>query len=184
MCLTSNLCLNNILVYKRKTILISYAYMSLATCNLANWLPFGVLTTNACNLRDSSNTNIDQSLFLIRNEKNTVSVRQSQAFETSFYYPSVKFSTVCFCQLSWLSGPPPPLASFWCSFEWLAAMGRAPCCDKSRVKKGPWSPEEDTTLKNYLHKHGSGGNWIVLPTKAGKTHTLFLTDHQLFRSQQ
>ncbi|XP_068344187.1 transcription factor MYB36-like [Pyrus communis] len=46
-------------------------------------------------------------------------------------------------------------------------MGRAPCCDKSRVKKGPWSPEEDTTLKNYLHKHGSGGNWIALPTKAG-----------------
>ncbi|KAM1201710.1 hypothetical protein ACFX2J_017765 [Malus domestica] len=46
-------------------------------------------------------------------------------------------------------------------------MGRAPCCDKSRVKKGPWSPEEDTTLKNYLHKHGTGGNWIALPTKAG-----------------
>ncbi|CAN6680907.1 unnamed protein product [Malus baccata var. baccata] len=45
-------------------------------------------------------------------------------------------------------------------------MGRAPCCDKSRVKKGPWSPEEDTTLKNYLHKHGTGGNWIALPTKA------------------
>ncbi|RXH74679.1 hypothetical protein DVH24_029400 [Malus domestica] len=45
-------------------------------------------------------------------------------------------------------------------------MGRAPCCDKSRVKKGPWSPEEDTTLKNYIHKHGTGGNWIALPTKA------------------
>ncbi|CAB4318692.1 unnamed protein product [Prunus armeniaca] len=46
-------------------------------------------------------------------------------------------------------------------------MGRAPCCDKSKVKRGPWSPEEDTTLKNYLHNHGTGGNWISLPTKAG-----------------
>ncbi|KAK9947882.1 hypothetical protein M0R45_003480 [Rubus argutus] len=46
-------------------------------------------------------------------------------------------------------------------------MGRAPCCDKSIVKRGPWSPEEDTTLKNYLQKHGTAGNWISLPTKAG-----------------
>ena len=46
-------------------------------------------------------------------------------------------------------------------------MGRAPCCDKSIVKRGPWSPEEDTTLKNYLQKHGTAANWISLPTKAG-----------------
>ncbi|KAJ9183865.1 hypothetical protein P3X46_007667 [Hevea brasiliensis] len=46
-------------------------------------------------------------------------------------------------------------------------MGRAPCCDKANVKKGPWSPEEDATLKNYLQKHGTGGNWISLPRKAG-----------------
>lgn len=46
-------------------------------------------------------------------------------------------------------------------------MGRAPCCDKSKVKKGAWSPEEDFTLKNYLHSHGSAGNWITLPLKAG-----------------
>ncbi|XP_059639112.1 transcription factor MYB36-like [Cornus florida] len=45
-------------------------------------------------------------------------------------------------------------------------MGRAPCCDKTKVKKGAWSPEEDATLKNYLHKHGTGGNWITLPAKA------------------
>ncbi|EXB24691.1 Transcription factor RAX1 [Morus notabilis] len=36
-------------------------------------------------------------------------------------------------------------------------MGRAPCCDKTKVKRGPWSPEEDATLKNYLEKHGTGG---------------------------
>ncbi|KAK9742064.1 hypothetical protein RND81_03G145900 [Saponaria officinalis] len=46
-------------------------------------------------------------------------------------------------------------------------MGRAPCCDKSNVKRGPWSPEEDATLKNYLQKNGTGGNWISLPQRAG-----------------
>ncbi|KAK3007464.1 hypothetical protein RJ639_014870 [Escallonia herrerae] len=46
-------------------------------------------------------------------------------------------------------------------------MGRAPCCDKTKVKRGPWSPEEDATLKNYLEKHDTVGNWIALPQKAG-----------------
>ncbi|PSS01241.1 Transcription factor like [Actinidia chinensis var. chinensis] len=46
-------------------------------------------------------------------------------------------------------------------------MGRAPCCDKTKVKKGTWSPEEDASLKNYLEKYGTGGNWIALPHKAG-----------------
>nr|QCH41123.1 MYB transcription factor 11 [Dimocarpus longan] len=46
-------------------------------------------------------------------------------------------------------------------------MGRAPCCDKANVKKGPWSPEEDSKLKEYIEKNGTGGNWIALPQKAG-----------------
>ncbi|XVE98049.1 hypothetical protein REPUB_Repub03eG0071800 [Reevesia pubescens] len=46
-------------------------------------------------------------------------------------------------------------------------MGRAPCCDKANVKRGPWSPDEDDTLRNYLEKYGTGGNWIALPRKAG-----------------
>lgn len=46
-------------------------------------------------------------------------------------------------------------------------MGRAPCCDKANVKKGPWSPEEDSKLKDYIEKYGTGGNWIALPQKAG-----------------
>ncbi|CAI8616357.1 unnamed protein product [Vicia faba] len=46
-------------------------------------------------------------------------------------------------------------------------MGRAPCCDKTSVKRGPWSPEEDSKLKDYIEKHGTGGNWISLPHKAG-----------------
>ncbi|KAL9260985.1 Transcription factor RAX3-like protein [Drosera capensis] len=46
-------------------------------------------------------------------------------------------------------------------------MGRAPCCDKANVKKGPWSPEEDAKLKSYIEEHGTGGNWIALPQKIG-----------------
>ncbi|VFQ81513.1 unnamed protein product [Cuscuta campestris] len=46
-------------------------------------------------------------------------------------------------------------------------LPRAPCCDKASVKKGPWSPEEDAKLKDFIHKYGTGGNWIALPHKAG-----------------
>ncbi|XP_022887849.1 transcription factor RAX2-like [Olea europaea var. sylvestris] len=46
-------------------------------------------------------------------------------------------------------------------------MGRAPCCDKANVKKGPWSPEEDAQLKVFIEEYGTGGNWIALPQKAG-----------------
>ncbi|KAL7097415.1 hypothetical protein ACP275_10G143200 [Erythranthe tilingii] len=46
-------------------------------------------------------------------------------------------------------------------------MGRAPCCDKANVKKGPWCPEEDAKLKAYIDKYGTGGNWIALPQKIG-----------------
>lgn len=46
-------------------------------------------------------------------------------------------------------------------------MGRAPCCDKANVKKGPWSPAEDAKLKAYIEEHGTGGNWIALPQKIG-----------------
>ena len=46
-------------------------------------------------------------------------------------------------------------------------MGRAPCCDKARVKRGPWSPEEDEQLRAYVRANGFGGNWIALPHKAG-----------------
>ncbi|CAN4119398.1 unnamed protein product [Withania somnifera] len=46
-------------------------------------------------------------------------------------------------------------------------MGRAPCCDKANVKRGPWSPDEDAKLKDFIHKYGTAGNWIALPQKAG-----------------
>ncbi|KAF3443820.1 hypothetical protein FNV43_RR13510 [Rhamnella rubrinervis] len=45
-------------------------------------------------------------------------------------------------------------------------MGRAPCCDKNGLKKGPWTPEEDLKLINHIQKHGPG-NWRTLPRNAG-----------------
>ncbi|KAF9611503.1 hypothetical protein IFM89_032549 [Coptis chinensis] len=45
-------------------------------------------------------------------------------------------------------------------------MGRAPCCDKSGMKKGPWTPEEDKKLIDYIQKHGHG-SWRTLPKNAG-----------------
>ncbi|KAK4253510.1 hypothetical protein QN277_010174 [Acacia crassicarpa] len=44
--------------------------------------------------------------------------------------------------------------------------GRAPCCDKTKVKRGPWSPEEDLKLITFIHKHGHD-NWRALPKLAG-----------------
>uniref|UniRef100_A0A7N0V6L7 Uncharacterized protein n=1 Tax=Kalanchoe fedtschenkoi TaxID=63787 RepID=A0A7N0V6L7_KALFE len=44
--------------------------------------------------------------------------------------------------------------------------GRAPCCDKSRVTKGPWSPKEDLRLISFIQKYGHE-NWRALPKQAG-----------------
>ncbi|KAL2233913.1 myb-related protein Zm38 isoform X2 [Sesamum indicum] len=45
-------------------------------------------------------------------------------------------------------------------------MGRAPCCDKKGLKKGPWTPEEDEKLVEYINKNGHG-SWRSLPKLAG-----------------
>ncbi|CAA0835966.1 MYB-like 102 [Striga hermonthica] len=45
-------------------------------------------------------------------------------------------------------------------------MGRAPCCDKNGLKKGPWTPEEDQKLIDFIQKNGYG-NWRTLPKNAG-----------------
>ncbi|XP_033517670.1 transcription factor MYB58-like [Nicotiana tabacum] len=44
--------------------------------------------------------------------------------------------------------------------------GRAPCCDKSKVKKGPWTPAEDLKLISFIQKNGHG-NRRSLPKQAG-----------------
>ncbi|KAK7263603.1 hypothetical protein RJT34_31196 [Clitoria ternatea] len=49
----------------------------------------------------------------------------------------------------------------------IIKMGRAPCCEnKGSLKKGPWTPEEDLQLINYIHLHGPA-NWRTLPKNAG-----------------
>ncbi|XP_044325331.1 transcription factor MYB4 [Triticum aestivum] len=45
-------------------------------------------------------------------------------------------------------------------------MGRAPCCEKMGLKRGPWTPEEDKILVAHIHSHGHG-NWRALPKQAG-----------------
>ena len=45
-------------------------------------------------------------------------------------------------------------------------MGRAPCCEKMGLKKGPWTPEEDQILINYIRLNGHN-NWRALPKLAG-----------------
>ncbi|KAL9993400.1 putative transcription factor MYB-HB-like family [Helianthus debilis subsp. tardiflorus] len=45
-------------------------------------------------------------------------------------------------------------------------MGRSPCCDKTGLKKGPWTQEEDIKLTQYIRIHRPG-NWKTLPKNAG-----------------
>lgn len=45
-------------------------------------------------------------------------------------------------------------------------MGRPPCCDKSNVKRGLWTPEEDAKLLAHVANLGTG-NWTLVPKKAG-----------------
>ncbi|KAF7141659.1 hypothetical protein RHSIM_Rhsim06G0153800 [Rhododendron simsii] len=45
-------------------------------------------------------------------------------------------------------------------------MVRTPCCDKTGLKKGTWTPEEDRKLTAYITKYGSW-NWRQLPKFAG-----------------
>lgn len=44
--------------------------------------------------------------------------------------------------------------------------GRAPCCDKTKVKRGPWSEDEDLKLISFIHQFGHE-NWRSLPKQAG-----------------
>ena len=52
-------------------------------------------------------------------------------------------------------------------------MVRAPCCEKMGLKKGPWTPEEDQVLINYIQLYGHG-NWRALPKQAGNCKSQLL----------
>ncbi|KAK4786825.1 hypothetical protein SAY86_010658 [Trapa natans] len=45
-------------------------------------------------------------------------------------------------------------------------MGRKPCCGNIGLKRGPWTPEEDEILVQYITKNGHE-NWSSLPQLAG-----------------
>ncbi|KAL8033188.1 hypothetical protein ABFX02_13G145750 [Erythranthe guttata] len=44
--------------------------------------------------------------------------------------------------------------------------GRAPCCDRSKVRTGPWSTAEDLRLTTFIQNNGHA-NWRALPKQAG-----------------
>nr|QSD99560.1 MYB family transcription factor [Melilotus albus] len=45
-------------------------------------------------------------------------------------------------------------------------MGRAPCCTKVGLHRGPWTSREDALLTKYIQAHGEG-QWRSLPKRAG-----------------
>ncbi|KAL1212057.1 Transcription factor MYB26 [Cardamine amara subsp. amara] len=45
-------------------------------------------------------------------------------------------------------------------------MGHHSCCNKQKVKRGLWSPEEDEKLINYINSYGHGC-WSSVPKHAG-----------------
>ncbi|XP_030453932.1 transcription factor MYB8-like [Syzygium oleosum] len=45
-------------------------------------------------------------------------------------------------------------------------MGRAPCCSKVGLHRGPWSVKEDGLLIKYIQAHGEG-HWKSMPKRAG-----------------
>lgn len=48
----------------------------------------------------------------------------------------------------------------------MGRKGRSPCCDKTKVKRGSWSPAEDAVLVSFIKEHGHS-NWRALPEQAG-----------------
>ncbi|KAL0916898.1 hypothetical protein M5K25_014449 [Dendrobium thyrsiflorum] len=50
------------------------------------------------------------------------------------------------------------------------AGGGASATTQQLLKRGPWTPAEDTILKEYVRKHGEG-NWNVLQKNSGLQRT-------------
>ncbi|KAJ4969831.1 hypothetical protein NE237_002930 [Protea cynaroides] len=47
-----------------------------------------------------------------------------------------------------------------------ASSSKTPCCTKVGLKRGPWTPEEDELLADYIKREGEG-RWRTLPKRAG-----------------
>ena len=54
-------------------------------------------------------------------------------------------------------------------------MRRHSCCNKQKVKRGLWSPEEDEKLINYISIHGHD-SWTSVPKLAGNylLHSIYI----------
>jgi hypothetical protein len=50
--------------------------------------------------------------------------------------------------------------------ESTIADGEAPCCDKKKLKKRPWTPEEDKIFMGFITANDNG-SWRMLPKLAG-----------------
>lgn len=57
-------------------------------------------------------------------------------------------------------------------------MGRAPCCEKMGLKRGPWTPEEDRILIDHINTYGYA-NWRALPKQAGSYPFLILISNSI-----
>ncbi|KAF9670881.1 hypothetical protein SADUNF_Sadunf13G0115200 [Salix dunnii] len=54
-------------------------------------------------------------------------------------------------------------------------MVRTPCCDKTGLKKGAWTPEEDRKLMAYVTRYGCW-NWRQLPKFAAEAKEMSSDD--------
>ncbi|KAL6966252.1 hypothetical protein U1Q18_032033 [Sarracenia purpurea var. burkii] len=62
--------------------------------------------------------------------------------------------------------PPPPSSATATRGGGASTTSKTPCCSKVGLKRGPWTPEEDELLANYINKEGEG-RWRTLPKRAG-----------------
>ncbi|GLT76503.1 hypothetical protein SLA2020_481560 [Shorea laevis] len=65
-----------------------------------------------------------------------------------------------------MRNPSPPSSSPSTTKASSAKTTKTPCCSKVGLKRGPWTPEEDELLSNYIKKEGEG-RWRTLPKRAG-----------------
>ncbi|KAG0453353.1 hypothetical protein HPP92_026017 [Vanilla planifolia] len=59
----------------------------------------------------------------------------------------------------------PSSCSWFLNFGREDYDGRAPCCDKS-IKEGPWSPEEDSKLKQFIEQFGNRFGCLIDGSKS------------------
>lgn len=60
-------------------------------------------------------------------------------------------------------------------------MGHHSCCNKQKVKRGLWSPEEDEKLIKYITTYGHGC-WSSVPKLAGIVKYIFCNNSKHFSS--